>query len=334
MDLATLALLAETHELVLNRRTPPTLHRATLRRLRALAGERPALYWDDLLGVARTLKLLEPCEQRWCVQNPDHEILGATAREVFPALCAAWLRAPGPWAAWGLSELGLVGLRLDVLRLVSLLDDGRWHVMGTMAELLRHAFARHGRGLDERQAQELAPLLVERVLRVLGAAEQSADGTAWRLQGGLQWPPLPAELARCACRGRAEEPKRMSAAELIAQAARKAGGLTRCTETRRGREAQPESLRCLEEDLHVEADPRTPFRDCLFLARLGALVSSQGAGCKPEPGAYVFRLDPVRILDQMSAGISASEIVSFLEKRCADAHLHRLQARLAVPWSP
>ena len=99
---------------------------------------------------------------------------------------------------------------------------------------------------------------------------------------------------------------------------RVATGLLRCIEIRRNRDAYPDSMRSLDpEGHHVETDSRVPFKDCLFLARLGQLIRPRSVpAARLHPGQFVFRLDGDRIRRQVEAGLPVETIATFLAARC------------------
>jgi hypothetical protein len=340
LDLATLALLAQAGELTAQPNGAGlALHPDALARLEDLAGPRLPHYWGDLLYHGQALGVLAFDAPRWIVKNRDAELLGATRREVFPALCAVWLKHPTPLAP--LEALALTGpqntlLRLEILRLLGLFEPDRWFPTDRLGDMLRLAAWRHDRQLTTAQTREVAATLIERVFLVMGALDLSHDRTHFRLYAGLQLPPLPPEAAPFHARACRAEAYRKVITEKLQQSQawrHVASGLMRCMEVRRGRDPQPDSLRCLDQQgQHLETDPRLPFRDCLFLANLGHLVPPQAvSGACNAPGSYVFHLDPDRVQALLQRGLSPGELRGFLVERCCNHDLSRVQSALPIP---
>ena len=337
MDLATLALLAESGEL----KSAPQgsdqgLHQSALDRLEELVGKRPKHYWKDLLHHAQILGVLQCVRNEWKVLNLDAEILGATRREAFPPLCAAWLKHPAPIPGQEhLSAPSPSGpmLRLEMIRLLGLLEPNKWYPMEAMGHLFKMAAQCQKLSLDTKDAICAGKDLVERVFLVMGAVDIDHSASFFALHEGLQLPPLPPEASCYAATPcRAEAYRRIIAEKMKANTSWRhvAPGLMRCLEVRRSREAVEGSIRYLQGDgWHLETTPEAPFKDCLFLARLGRLVPAckLDESCK-HPGSYVFDLDVARLRDRIMDGMSLSEVKGFLEHRCRSAHLNLLQGAL------
>ena len=323
IDLARLALMAEQGELVAS--GEHTLDDATLVRVEELLGERPAHYFRDLMHCARVLRVLTRQGDLWQVVSHDSELLGATRRETFPAMCAVWLKEPPPIRDQTLTAAHNIQLRLEFLRLLHLLEPEYWYPHRVLGVLVRAAASRQSvplSGFDEADCRQLA----ERILMPLGAVLLNRDQTHFSLQDGLHIPALPgvSDLSREE-RARAF---RTTIRENIADSnrwRRVATGLIRCIETRRTRDASPTSVRCLDtEGRHLETDPRLPFKDCLFVARLGKLTPpSSHSGTQQANGQFVFRLDSDLIRQQVQQGLPVESIARFLAERCEEDSYRR-----------
>lgn len=336
LDLATLALMAEAHELR-TQGEQGALDQDSRGRLRELNGERLDHYWEDLLYHGQVLGVLARDQARWVVKNKDAEILGATRREVFPALCAVWLKHPAPLAS--LERLHLLGpqntlLRLEVLRLLGLFEPERWYPYESFALMLRLAAHRHQHSLEHEQAHQAGAILLERVFLAMGALDLDERRQHFRLHAGLQLPPLPPEAAAFDTRAcRAEAYRKVISEKLQKSQAWRhvASGLMRCMEVRRGREPMPESLRCLDtKGDKLQTDPRLPFRDCLFLANLGHLLpQSADPGGNNAPGSYIFQIDRERVQRMLhNKGLCPEQLSGFLQQRCSSHDLPHVQKAL------
>ncbi len=346
LDLATLALLAQAEELhVCPDHIGDTMSLCgnTLLRLKEIVGSRPRHYWRDLIYHAQVLGVLRHDNNQWVIQNLDAEILGATRREVFPALCAVWLKHPTPLPQ--MQALGLTGpqdtmLRLDVLRLLGLFEPDKWYPYERFGDLLRLACHRQNRPLSQSDTDAVSKTLIERTFLMISALDINEDGDHFRIHSGLQLPPLPPEAAafrKQPCRAEAYRKILTQKLQKTQSWRHVASGLMRCMEVRRGRNSEPDTLKCLSEDgplegLRLETDPTMPFRDCLFLARVGRLVPTQhinkASGC---PGSYVFELDRERLHHVIRDGLCPQKIQSFFQHRCCDMDLPRVQSTLPEP---
>ncbi len=339
MDLATLALLAHSGELRAERRAcaeaPQRLSERTLSRLEALAGDRPEHYWGDLVYYGATLGLFEAQQGKWVIRSVDSEILGATRRECFPALCAAWLKSTAPIPE--LCEVGLspdcsLAFKMDVMRFITQLDEGRWYPYSSLGFVLKAAAQKHGVELSPESLAAMASALTERVFLVLGAVSINAAGDHFIARNELQVPAATI-ASRCSERADAQGYRQVVARQFEKDQSwrRVATGLWRCLEVRRERRAPPASLRCTDADNHLETDPRLPFRDCLFLARIGRLVPlSEGASRDSDRafGRYAFELAPDTLKRSITEGLPAAEIAAFLRERCCDESFGKIQRML------
>ena len=318
IDLAGLAVVAVSGELDSN--CESKIHSKTQERLDELFGPRTPYYWDDLLHSAQVLQLLAPKGQTYRVHCAESELLGATQREVFPAMCAVWLKRPASIATDGLQLGGQQqdAIRLEFLRLLHLLEAERWYPYQTLGLLLQTAGERTGVDVGQ-PTEELVAALAERVLTVMGAVNINLERDHYMLHAGLQIPPLSPDLAVnhdmkvMAFRAAVREKLNMNQSWR-----RVATGLLRCIELRRERDPYQECLRSLDkEGCLLETDARIPFKDCLFLARLGTLVRARNiARARNHPGQFVFRLDTDSIRKQVREGLPVQEIASFLQERC------------------
>ncbi len=324
-DLATLALLTEAGELSCASSTQFSPQARA--RLHEFVGASPAHYWDDLLHYARALKILDIQEdEKLHLFERSAELLGATRREVFPALYAVWLQRP-----LVISELFALTadrakqqlLRLDLLRFVGLLEPGRWYGYDAAGYLLYVACQRQEIELSPTELRALTPLYVERILLILGAIDIDQEGRRFCVHPSPCLPPLPPGLSR----PRPLSDKATAFRNVIAQQLKQndawrqvSPGLARCIEVRRDRQARPDSLQLLDaEAQHLQTDPRLPFRDCLFLTHLGRLVPSSSNGMPCKPGSYTFALDVDTLRETIEKGLPVQEIKLFLEERC-DRH--------------
>lgn len=314
-----MALLAESGELLSSDATF-ALAGDTQARLASLVGERPEGYWAGLLRCAQVLDLLEERERRWSVIDPDSEMLGATQSECFPALMAVWLSQ----ADWLLELLGEEleappapnpMMNMELLRFLGVFEAGVWYPTSNLHLMATRVLARHQvEGLSE----EFTGRLLRRVFLPLGACEMSTDGGSFRVQPGLAIPPLSlldrslkCDLAeRIKPRCRVDAYRTMISRKLTANTAwtQVSEELARFREERRDREAGDGCLRVFRDfNLRVSTSPQIPFRDCLYLARFGRLVPTEG--CE---GTYVFELDR----QTLRCDKRQEELSGFLSQRC------------------
>jgi hypothetical protein len=321
MDLATLALLAESGELHWNGRDDASLSEASQVRLAGLSGVRPNHYWEDLLHYGKTLKLFKAEGPLWKICSKDSEILGATRRECFPAMLAAWMKSPVPIPE--LVELDIeqckeVNFRMELIRFITELGTNQWYPYDRLGTAVKEAAGKQGLDLGSENVSRLTRVLTERVFLVLGAISINIEGDHFIPRSEIYTPP-----------GR-HEPRAESFRKVVATGferdqswRRVATGLWRCIETRRSRQAGQSSVRCLD-DRHLETDPRLPFKDCLFLASLGRLVSNKEVTLN-DPGRYVFELEPTTLRRKVEEGMDLEEIANFLRARCPTDSFSKLK---------
>ena len=329
IDLARLALVAQQGELHAN--CECVLTHEAVGHLREVLGERPADYYGDLLHCARVLRVLRREDDgQWNVVCQDSELLGATQRETFPAMCAAWLKEPPPIKNAAVVAPDNVHLRLDFLRLLHLLEPESWYPYEVLGVLLQGASARQSIGvgdLDEVDCREIA----ERILLPMGAVVLNREQDHFSLYDGLQIPPLPEACTPGA--GDRVRAFRKTVRENIADSnrwRRVATGLIRCIETRRTRSASARSLRCLDAaGQRLETGPQLPFKDCLFVARLGRLTPLHPArGAQEASGHFVFELDGELIRRRVREGLPVETIAAFLAERCEEDSYRRFRTLL------
>jgi hypothetical protein len=298
-------------------------------RLIGLTGARPAHYWEDLLHYGETLELFREERDTWLLCSKDSEILGATRRECFPALLAAWMKAPVPIPE--LVELKIErceyrSFRMELVRFITELGTNRWYPYDSLGRAVKTAADNQGRALSPDFVSRLTRVLTERVFLVLGAVSINKEGDHFIPRSEVYTPPT------------FEEPREEGFRKAVAQGFEKdqswrrvATGLWRCIETRRSRQASQTSVRCLDEGW-LETDPRMPFKDCLFLASLGRLVPSSEVSLH-DPGRYVFELDTKTLRRRVEEGMDLEEIADFLRARCASESFSKIKTLLKTSLS-
>lgn len=335
VDMAGMALVAEEGELCANCERP--LSSKVEARLGEILGDRTPEYYTDLLHCARVLRVLSRDGGDWQVVSQDSELLGATQRETFPAMCAVWLKEPPPIENENVRRADMIPMRLEFLRLLHLLEPESWYPYQALGILAQAAADRSGTQLRVAEETDGADL-AERVLLPMGAVNINRDRNHFSLQEGLTIPALPGVSDPC------QEQKARAFRDTIREKLSKnqswrrvATGLLRCIEIRRQRDAYPDSMRCLDpEGHHLETDSRLPFRDCLFLARLGTLTRPRNLPkARMHPGQFVFRLDGDRIRRRVEEGLPVEQIAAFLAERCEEESYKRCMQVLqrAVPES-
>lgn len=332
-DLATMALVAHAGELRTDVEQPVRLSACTARRLDELAGPRPQAYWEDLIHYGQILGLFRLDDQRWGLPRCECELLGATRRECAPALGAAWMKSPAPMAeldAIGGSAPERIPFRMELLNTLGSLASRRWYNAEAMAGLLGVLVRRHGLDDSPEKLLALARALPERVLLVLGIGMASPCGQLFMVRGDNNTPPAMKAIKRSA--DERSQAYRQVLARTLGQHEESWRSvepqLQRCIEVRRARQADNGWVR-LTESCHdrLEADPRLPFSDCLFLARLGQLIPQDPEQPK-VPGHYVFELEAEALAQRVREGLPLEEIASFLQARCERDTFERLERLL------
>lgn len=333
IDLATLALLAESGELIAAPSCegdhPTLLSVRSMTRLSALSGERPEHFWADLLHYGVTLNLFDLRGDLWGLRSRDSEILGATRRECFPAMLAAWLKAPAPipeLAEMNIDQRRQMSFRMDLMRFITQLGSNRWYPYDDLSRAIDTAARKHDVALSDEFTTRLTRVLAERVFLVLGAVSINTTGDHFIPRSDIHTP--------VHCANRREDKFRDAVAQQFEKDQswrRVATGLWRCIEVRRARQAGPTSVRCLDDQGHLETDPRLPFRDCLFLASFGRLIPNTAVDAAlNDPGRYVFELDLGVLRRRLEEGLELDEIAEFLQTRCADEGFSRIEPLLSA----
>lgn len=333
-DLCVLAIMAASGEL--EAPAGADLRPDTLRRLRELEGARPAAWWTDLLHRAEALRLLHRSAGRWAVTSDDAELLGATASECFPALLASWLADPR-WADHLPADTLPPAprrdrLRVEILRALGVFAPEHTYRARTLQLLLRALLLDLDHPLEGAPLEALTRALLERVLAVLGVVELGPDARTFRLRPDLTLPPLSPRLEplRHAAPSRAERFRLMLEARLRCDDAwtRVAPQLRQVAELRRERQCCTSALTGLSGlQPRIVANPQTPFKDCLFLARYGRLVHDEA--CPHTPGQFIFEIDLTRLSAPPCPERGGDDLLSFVARRSTDQHLlGRLQQAL------
>lgn len=344
-DLATLALLAQTQELIgePDGPSPTSLCSDSLARLENVAGARPPFYWEDLLHYGLTLRLFVDHERRWDLHTTESEILGATRRECSPALNAAWLRNPTPVETLralttSSDPMQQLGLRMEIIKLVEQLDGDLWYPTHTLTSILQEAARRQNVELTFDDPDAAAQALLSRVLVVIGVASTNDRWDHFSLRTDVQTP-----LTRHSQTPKSD-PEVAAFRRVLSQTFaqnhtwRSVGpDLQRCVEVRRQRQASSDSLFALDHAQHsrhkaqLATDPTIPFKDCLFLARFARLAPLGALSCGRHmaPGSYIFELDTDAVQQRVAEGTTFEEIDSFLKCRCTAEHYGRLRRILS-----
>ncbi len=333
VDMAGMALIAEEGGLRAN--CERALSDGVEEHLGEVLGERTPEYFVDLVHCARVLRVLSLEDKDWQVVSQDSELLGATQRETFPAMCAVWLKEPPPVTNASVRSPELIPVRLEFLRLLHLLEPESWYPYQALGILASAAAARSGVRLEVNDVID-GKDLAERILLPLGAVNINRDRNHFSLQVGLTIPALPGVSDPC------QQEKAKAFRDTIRDKLAKnqswrrvATGLLRCIEIRRQRDAYADSVRCLDpEGHHLETDSRIPFRDCLFLAKLGRLTRPRSVpSARMHPGQFVFRLDGDRIRRRVEEGLPVEAIAEFLAERCEEDDYERCKQLIerAVP---